>query len=193
MGGVHERMVGAVKRAMFHVFKPNRPITRDAFHTALVVVEGILNSRPLMEPTTDSEQRQTLTPNHFLAVKPYRQLAVAPEGKWDKKLAWRALQDRLDQMWARFCVEMKGGLQGQSKWFKKQRDYREGDVVIVLDKKRRGVWPLGKIIRTEPSTDGIVRKVQVLTEGNNVRRPANGVVLLVPAGETGGRGDAVSL
>ncbi len=52
MGGVHERMIGAAKRALYHAFKPNTAVTRETFHTALVVVEGILNTRPLTEPTT---------------------------------------------------------------------------------------------------------------------------------------------
>ncbi len=41
------------------------------------------------------------------------------------------------------------------------------------------MWPLGKIIRTEASRDGLVRKVDVLIKGNVVRRPVNSLVLLV--------------
>ncbi len=181
MGGIFERMIGAAKRALYHTFRVDMPVTRQQFHTALTVVEGILNTRPITVVQGDAEELAPLTPAHFLAVPPYRDLARPPGEKWDEKTAWRALQSHLDRIWAQFCTHMATSLQQQQKWFKRQPAMKEGDVVIMLDKKRRGVWPLGKIVRTEASRDGLIRKVHVLTLGNTVRRSVHGLVLLVPA------------
>ncbi len=180
MGGLFERMIGAVKRALYHTFRVDMPVTREQFHTALVVVEGMLNTRPITTLQEDPSELAPLTPAHFLAVPPYRDLARPPGHEWDKRTQWRALQGHLDRIWEQFCSHMAVSLQQQQKWFKRTTPLKENDVVIMLDKKRRGVWPLGRIVRTESSRDGLIRKVHVLTSGNTVRRSVHGLVLLVP-------------
>ncbi len=180
MGGLFERMIGAVKRALYHTFRVDMPVTREQFHTALVVVEGMLNTRPITTLRENPTELAPLTPAHFLAIPPYRDLARSPGKEWDKRTEWRALQGHLDRIWEQFCGHMAVSLQQQQKWFKRTTPLKENDVVIMLDKKRRGVWPLGRIVRTENSRDGLVRKVHVLTAGNTVRRSVHGLVLLVP-------------
>ncbi len=186
MGGVHERLVGAMKRTLYHMFRPNTAPTSEQFVTMVTAVEGILNSRPITCVSTDHQDLEPITPSHFLGSAPYQQLAEPPGGAWDTRMQWRMVQDRLDKLWRRLVREMKGNLQIPKKWLKDGRNFREGDVVVVMEEKQRGVWPLGKIIRTEPSKDGIVRKVHVLTGGITVRRPANIMMLLVPAREGSG-------
>ncbi len=177
-GGLFESMVKATKRALYHVYKPNHKVTFEAFTTALAVVEGILNSRPLSYHTAEIESNPAITPAHFLSCAPFRQLAEAPERGWKVTTAWQKLQLDLDSYWRQFCQEMRHTLQHQSKWLAERQDVAVGDVVVVLDKKQRGVWPLGKITATENSRDNVVRRVNVLTEGRNVRRAINSVILL---------------
>ncbi len=186
-GGLFERMVGAVKRALYHAAKPNLASREENFHTMLVVTEGILNSRPITYITTEKKDLDSLTPAHFLGMGPYRSLAEAPGGAWDKRTLWRALQAQLDSFWARFCTEMKGELQARPKWHKKRNPLQPGDIVVVLERKQRGKWPLGKIIRTEESRDGLIRKVHVQFQGNTVRRPVNTLVLLLPESAVAGK------
>ncbi len=183
MTGLCERMIGAAKRALYHIIRPNRAVSAAQFHTALTVVEGILNTRPISVLSHDVRDPEALTPAHFLAVPPYRQLAPLPNTDWSPKTEWRRLQQALDDLWARFCKELQDDIQLQKKWHHRQTNLEVDDVVVVLDKKVRGVWPLGRIVRTEPSRDGLVRRVQVQVKGTTMRRAAHSVVLLIPANQ----------
>ncbi len=185
MGGLFERMIGAAKRALFHTFRFDLGIPREQFNTALVVVEGILNSRPITTMQDNINEPEPLTPAHLMAVPPYRNLAEPPGTRWDARTEWRRLQQHLDRLWSQFCTQMANILQDQQKWFKRATPLKEGDVVVVLDKKRRGVWPLARVVRTEQGRDGKVRKVHILTDGTTVRRAVHGLVLLVPAPDDG--------
>ncbi len=178
-GGVHERMIGATKSAMYHVFRPSTAITVENFLTALAVVEGILNSRPLTYVTADDDALTPLTPADFLNTKPYRATAVLPKGA-DRQSAWRQLQDRLDQLWRRFIKEMQPHLHRTSKRRLRGRNLQPGDVVVFLEKDNRGVWPLGRILAVRESADGVVRRIKVLSAGTAHERAVERVMLLLP-------------
>ncbi len=193
MTGLCERMIGAAKRALYHVIRPNRCATTTQFHTALTVVEGILNTRPISTASQDVRDMEPLTPAHFLAIPPYRQLAPKPGDGWGLRTEWRSLQQTLDDLWAKFCTELQDDIQLQKKWHKRETNLEVDDLVVVLDKKVRGVWPLGRIIRTEPSRDGLVRRVQVQVKGTTVRRAAHSVILLIPAAKRQEKEEKVSL
>ncbi len=178
-GGLYERMVAAVKRAIYHAARANWTMKTEVFHTTLTVVEGIINSRPLTYLSDKAEDPTPITPAHFLGTSPYRSLAEAPGEAWDRRTLWRATQQVLDNTWKRFCTEMKGSLQPTHKWTRERSKLGVGDVVVVLEAKERGRWPLGRIVRTEESRDGLVRKVHVQFKGHTVRRPVNTLIPLV--------------
>ena len=73
------------------------------------------------------------------------------------------------------------------KWTAEQRDLQCGDVVLLRDKQEhRNYWPMGLVVRAEPSDDGLVRTAEVRTVGKNGKpttyvRPVNEMVLLVPS------------
>ena len=178
-GGAHERLIAAVKAAMFHAFKPTWMVGMETFLTALAVVEGILNSRPLTYITSNEDMPVPLTPADFLNTRPYRVIAELPEGAARQSI-WRKLQDRLDHFWKRFEKEVRPHLQVMTKWRLKQRNLRPGDVVVFLEGGNRGVWPLGRIHAVEESKDGVVRKVKVMANGNIYQRAIERVMLLLP-------------
>ena len=76
-------------------------------------------------------------------------------------------------------MELQPYLQELTAWRSGRRPLEVGDVVALMDEKRRGRWPLGKIVKTEVSHDGQVRRVQVLSAGTNYKRPISQVVLLL--------------
>ena len=58
----------------------------------------------------------------------------------------------------------KPNLQRRSKWFKKQENIAEGDLVLVIDKGRQcSQWCIRMVTKVDPGTDGLVRSVQVQT------------------------------
>ncbi len=182
-GGVYERLVQAVKNSLYHTFKPNHTITMDQFHTSLVVVEGILNSRPLTYRSTDNEVPEPLTPADFLAVGPYREMAIPPGTEVPLVTKWRNLQERLNYFWKRFQEEITPYLQKMTKWRKQGRNLQQGDIVVYLDGSRRGAWPLARVMTTEAGKDGVVRRVTILSKGTVYRRAAEKVMVLLPREE----------
>lgn len=55
---------------------------------------------------------------------------------------------------------------------KESQNLQIGDVVIVVDGNLpRKTWPKGRIAKTYPGKDGVVRVVDVRTEGGLLRRP----------------------
>ena len=47
----------------------NRIVAKEALRTALVEVEGVLNSRPITHVSNDAADIEALTPNHFLLLR----------------------------------------------------------------------------------------------------------------------------
>ena len=64
-GGVWERLVRSCKKAMYAVLG-NRSITEDVLSTTLCLVEQTLNARPLTAVSSDVNDLEFITPNHFL-------------------------------------------------------------------------------------------------------------------------------
>ena len=55
---------------------------------------------------------------------------------------------------------------------KRQRDIRIGDLVLVVDENvPRGRWNLGRVIKTFPGDDDLVRAADVQTKNGVHKRP----------------------
>ena len=71
-----------------------------------------------------------------------------------------------------------------TKWTTPERLMKEGDVVLVCDNKsRRNQWPLAVVTKVFPSSDQLVRKVQIMISRDGEKkfyeRPVNKLVLLL--------------
>ncbi len=185
-GGVYERLIAAVKRSLRAALPPEAPTSDEFFHTALTVVEGILNSRPLTYVSQDAADPRPLRPADALGASPYRMLAEEPQ-EWSLRKLWHSNQLRLDQFWARFKKEVLPFFQVTTKWHLQGRAVQDGDVVTMLDDQCRGLWPLAVVEETETSHDGLVRTVTIRYRagGKNrtCRRPVSSLCLLLPAGQ----------
>ncbi len=180
-GGIYERLIRSVKNALYHTFTPDHVVPWELFFTTLTVVEGILNTRPLAYIGSDPADPAPLTPADFLGTSPFHSLPTLPAGNWNIRRVWHHTQERLDKLWRRWCLEVRPHLQALSTWTKQERSLRPDDVVAFLDEKRRGKWPLGRIVQVEPSKDGQVRRVHVLVGGSVYVRPIQQVAVLLPA------------
>jgi hypothetical protein len=83
-------------------------------------------------------------------------------------------------------------LQSRTKWTERKRNFEVGDIVLLKDDEvSRNKWPMGVIVTTFPSDDGLVRSVEVRVASRSVmKRPIVKLVLLLestePSSEEGG-------
>jgi hypothetical protein len=179
MGGVWERLVQSVKRALYSTLKETAP--RDEVPLTLMCeAEHIVNSRPLTFVSTDPEDPEALTPNHFLIG---RTSANQSPGEFDDadlilRRRWKISQPLSDHFWKRWLREYVPSLIKRSKWHSTTKPIQVGDVAIVADADGpRNSWPLGRVVATYPGKDGTVRVVDIKTSKGVYRRP---VVKLIP-------------
>ena len=185
MGGVWERLVASVKRSL-RVVLGNQCVDEDVLHTALLEVEFQVNSRPLTYVSSDIDDAEPLTPNHFLLGYPE---AALPPGKFsDGDLCgrgkWKQSQALVNQLWRRWRKEYLPLLIERKKWLHMTRNFKEGDVVLMVEQSSpRGYWPLARVTEVVPSSDGTVRAVKVRTaSGGTYLRPANKICFLESCG-----------
>ena len=160
-GGFFERLIGSCKRSLSAVIQRGT-LTDEEFNTALVTVESMLNNRPISRVQNSPNDLEALTPNHFLANCTLLDLAPIPEDQsWPPNQRWHFLQGLSDKIWRRFIVEVVPHLNKYTKWPRKVKDYKVGDIVLVLQDER-GIWPLGRVEKVYPSEkDGHIRILDI--------------------------------
>jgi hypothetical protein len=172
-GGVFESMIKSAKRALRAILR-DANLRDDELLTAVVEVEGLLNSRPLGYCSTDPKDKEVLTPNHFLYGQAGGQLApqVVDDIAFDPRNRWRYVQDLVRKVWTRWQREYLHHLQQRPKWREELPNLKPGDVVMLVDQSNpRGKWPLAVVDEVMPGKDRLVRTVRVRTGGKSYLRP----------------------
>jgi hypothetical protein len=181
-GGIFEIIVKALKRAMKIVIG-RADLDEEGFRTCVSKVMFMLNNRPIQQSGSIQDQ-EPLTPNHFVL----GDLANAifppdfPEERFtnlDRKLKQQVEVQK--NVWKRFFLEFVPLLGPRQKWSQEQENLNVNDVVIELDENQpRGVWRLMRVSKIFPSTDGLVRKVEVTSTDNKIYiRPISKLIPIV--------------
>lgn len=155
----------AVKSAKYHLYRmPNiDSLTLQELNTVVIMIEGILNSRPLMPLASSPDEGEPLTPAHFLVGKSLRSIPepISEESSsktWEKTLAIK------QAFWRKWSKEYLKTLQQKHKWQQPHPGPKLNDLVLLVDKDLAPLkWRLGKVINVYPSKDGRVRVVDVET------------------------------
>lgn len=174
MGGLHEAGIKSTKRLLLKAIG-DQALTFEELYTFVVQVEAILNSRPLTPISSDPNDLQALTPGHFLLqeapsaiVEPHPPTLTISHHK-----RWKLIQQMVSSFWARWHLEYLGTLQSRYKWNKKNQDLIVGSLVLIREPHIAPLrWRLGRVIRTFPGADNIVRVAEVKTSNGILVRPA---------------------
>ncbi|XP_051806692.1 uncharacterized protein LOC127534752 [Acanthochromis polyacanthus] len=165
-GGVWERMIGVARRILDALLlkKKTSLLTHEGLITLMAEVTAVMNSRPLVPISSDPEEPTVLTPSMLLTHKV--ESLSAPVGDFDandlSSKHWRKVQGLADAFWRRWRLEYLATLQPRRKRHAVKRDLQEGDVVLLKDAQaKRTDWSTGLVVKTIPSQDGRVRKVEV--------------------------------
>ena len=165
-GGLWEAAVKATKYHLKRVVGQEK-LTFEELSTICCGVESCLNSRPLGPITShDIDGLSPLTPSHFLigrAARAYPQERLT--AKPTPLERWKLCQQASQHFWERWSREYLQQLQKATKWHKKSRNFKVGDMVMLTD---GGVykcqWSMAKVVAVYPGKDKSVRAVDVQIE-----------------------------
>ncbi|KAK5859307.1 hypothetical protein PBY51_003384 [Eleginops maclovinus] len=188
MGGVWERMIGVARHILDSMLlrAGQAHLTHETLTTFLAEVTVIINARPLIPVSSDPEHPHILSPSILLTQK--SGTSLPPLGSCSPreilKNQWKRVQLLADKFWNRWRKEYLATLQSRQKWQHKRPDLKPGDVVLLKEKRaRRNEWPMGVVVKTVPSQDGLIRKaeVKVVQQGKtkNYYRPITELVFLL--------------
>ena len=189
-GGVWERQIRSVRNVMNALMKQHgQRLDDESLRTFICESEAIVNGRPLtVETLNDPLSPVPLTPSALLTGK--TKLVLPPPGKFQNedvycRRRWRRVQHLSNQFWTRWKKEYLQNLQTRSKWTGLRRNFRVGDVVLLIDvDKVRNQWPMARVTNVKEDDQGLVRSATVRTaSGSTLDRPINKLVLLVETSE----------
>ena len=183
MGGAWERLVGVVKSSLRNMDLSRTP-TEETLRRALVQAERLVNSRPLTHIPVDPEEKESLTPNHFLLGSSSG--LKADSGHTNDEDLNKNLKDWeqiVSSFWMRFVKEYLPQISARSKWSTKVEPLKENDLVFICDQDHRSGWKRGRIVKVFTDKEsGQVRDVVVSTgDGKTYRRGACAVAPIIRA------------
>lgn len=172
-GGLWEAGVKSTKSLILRSIGIHK-LTNEEFLTLLTKVEATLNSRPLCALSSDPDDFEALTPNHFLTLEPSTSLpdpslVTVPMSKYQR---WRLITDLHRHFWTRWKNEYLSSLQLRKKWSAPGQELRIGDLVLVKEATHPLRWRTGRIRDLYPGSDGISRVATLDTSSGPLKRPA---------------------
>ena len=194
-GGSWERKIGSCRRVLEATFEliSHRGISRDEFITFLAEAASIVNNTPLWTPSSDPNDPSPLTPQMLLTLRRADEFHILDDYSSEDILSYgprryRRCQYLASQFWKRWRTEYLHTLTRRQKWRKPSPCIQEGDVVLIRDKNlARNQWPMGRVQKTKPSSDGLIRKVTLTlpplpgrSATRSLDRAIQDLVLLVP-------------
>lgn len=180
-GGIWE---AGIKSCKFHIKRVigESILVYEDFSTILCQVESILNSRPLCPLSNDPHDLIPLTPAHLLIGRslvavPEGDLTVLPSNRLDQ---YQKIQALVQSFWKRWSAEYLSQLQIRYKW--KSSTYpniQVGSLVLLKEENLPPLkWSTGRILKTYPGKDGVVRVADVKTNKGLYRRAINKLCVL---------------
>lgn len=172
-GGTWEREVRSIKTALYTILGA-QTVSDEVFATVLTEIEGVLNSKPLGYVSTDVADVDPVTPNYLLMgrLDPTLPQTVYCPSEVKGRRMWRYSQVLADQFWSHYLLYYLPSLQARQKWTKDREGLVTGTVVMIVDQSLpRAMWPVGRVEKTIPGSDGRVRAAEVSVQGKTYTRP----------------------
>ncbi|XP_063991171.1 uncharacterized protein LOC135169802 [Diachasmimorpha longicaudata] len=171
-GGIWEAAVKSFKHHAVR-FMGLVLFTFEEFNTLVIQIEDILTSRPLTPISADPNDLQALIPAHFLIGDTFTnrpELNLMDE-RINRLTRWELVQKLKQDFWTRWHKEYLNELNIRKKWTTGSHDIKEDSVVLLRDDNLPPMqWKLGRVVKTYPGEDGIIRVVDVKTATGVLKR-----------------------
>ncbi len=180
-GGLWEAAVKQMKLLLRKLVQPHQLRTEE-LSSILIEIEGILNSRPLVQIDSTDPDNLALTPGHFLVGRPIKALPtdISSKIKLSSLRRWQLTQRLSNDLWSAWKEQYLHTLQTRQKWTSTQHVFRKDDVVLLKeDSLGYRHWPLARITNLFPGDDGVVRVVELLCGGKIYKRSTHLIIPLL--------------
>lgn len=177
--GITERVVGLFKFHLTRVVGNHTP-TYPEFHTLIIRIEAVLNSRPLI-PLTPDPADVVLTPAHFLIGDSLRSVPEAnlTDLKLNTLSRWQLTRSMFQSFWRQWRNGYLQTLMTRAKWRSSVPNFDVGTIVLMKNENTPPLqWPLAIIEAVHPHKDGTVRVVRVRASSGSFLRPVNKLIPL---------------
>ena len=185
MGGTCERMIGVAKKILNSILSKQQRLAHEVLTTVLCEAMEIINSRPLVEVSTDPDSPTVLSPATLLTQK--FDTMSAPEGNFQQtsyvaKDHWKLVQSLANMFAEKWKQEYLTPLTSRTKWQLERPNIQVGDVVLLVDEQqKRSAWPLARVVEAPESNDGKVRKVKLkVVRENETKEYLRPVTKVIP-------------
>ena len=166
--GCVESFVKKFKRTLQHKFGSKQMFLLE-MQCCFKMVASILNSRPIYarwgsRGGDDPDFLSPLTPNMILSGRANTEIPVRNYEQSDRPLhRLQYIEECVAKWWQQFMAQNFTSLVPRQKWFYKQRNMMQGDVVLIMyeGKSKPGSYRLGVVTEVEVDSDGCVRNVTV--------------------------------
>ncbi|GFX98315.1 uncharacterized protein TNCV_4909581 [Trichonephila clavipes] len=179
-GGLWEANIKSMKRMLLRVAK-SAIMNFEELTSLMAQIEAVLNSRPLSSLSSDPNDLNSLTPEHFLtncAISSFPEPYTASDSL-SYHSRWKLIQSLRDKFWNRWSTEYLIHLQTRAKWSEQNPNQMENQLVLLKDPNTKPLdWPMGRILEVFPGSDGLVRVVNVKTSTGILKRAITKVVPL---------------
>ena len=186
MSGVWERLVRSVKRSLKAILG-NDSVNEEVLNTVFTDEERITNSRPITLNPANPDDDESLTPNHFMNLRPSTNIppeVVHKNDKFSRKRWWQA-QLLANHYWKRWLKEYLPSLPQRERWHQKRRNLKIGDIVLITDDNApRGQWTQGRVVEVFPGCDVQIRTVEVCAKGTTYKRPVTKLCFFLSEDDT---------
>ncbi|XP_062556745.1 uncharacterized protein LOC134221571 [Armigeres subalbatus] len=92
--------------------------------------------------------------------------------------SWAQIQEKLDHFWKRWIREYLPTLTRRTKWFSEAKPVNSGDIVVIIEDKKRNGWTRGRVLDVTKGRDGRIRQAVVQTSRGLFRRPVSKLAVL---------------
>ncbi|XP_011879731.1 PREDICTED: uncharacterized protein LOC105568562 [Vollenhovia emeryi] len=180
-GGLWE---AAVKSAKYHMSRiiGKAHLTFEEMSTVLCEVEAILNSRPLTQLSSDSNDLAYLSPGHFLIGAPLNSIPChnVQDINENRLTRWQRVEQIRQHFWQRWSNEYLHSLQERTKWrLNKGMQLKPNQLVLI---RQQGLaplqWLLGRVQEVHTGSDGVTRAATVRTAKGSLTRLLSKLAIL---------------